>query len=418
MAPRVALVFCVHHKPWLMMSTLITALAQDYRDVDFYFLYNLGSGESRDSDAPAINPQLSPWDERVRAVCQLKGRRVFEVEYQNDEALDSGAWYKFIREGRWRAYDWVLFGGEGALFARPDVLSAMLAFASSEPDVNVIVSGHEKRRLPKDRVLNWCTSNGEPSERDRLHSRMTQQVFAIFSGDPAFARLVEMWGNDFPPETQNHVPPVGPPSRWLRRVRSIWIDRFGPPSDGGPIRQLPWSLEYLWTHARLALRAGPIVAPAAQVHVNGIPCAVEMVATVKRVGPVGFHRVDGPEWFACGGPHFMSRRYLERLSAKLDEFRIWEALDLRFAGTALEPIWGFIPAWLGLDKWFTDGFHRPRKDFVTYRREDYPPEVATYINRYYRGALTVAWRGEYLRVRACRRELARLRDELPSLYFA
>jgi hypothetical protein len=97
---------------------------------------------------------------------------------------------------------------------------------------------------------------------------------------------------------------------------------------------------------------------------------------------------------------------------------MWDVLDLRFAGTALEVVWGFIPAWLGFEKWFTDGFHRVRKDFVNHRREDYPVEMATYINRYYRGALAVTWRGDYLTVRAYRKELERLREQLPPVYFS
>lgn len=152
MANRLALVFCVHHKPWLMMSTLITALAQDYQEADFYFLYNVGDGGRGRSVA---NQQLSPFDERVREVCRLNRSAIFELEYENDDTLDSGAWYKFIREGRWKAYDWVLFVGEGTLFARPTLVSAMLSLASSKRGVHVIASGHEKRRLPKNLVLNY-----------------------------------------------------------------------------------------------------------------------------------------------------------------------------------------------------------------------------------------------------------------------
>ena len=31
MPPKVAVVFCVHHKPWLMMSTLITLALRSHR---------------------------------------------------------------------------------------------------------------------------------------------------------------------------------------------------------------------------------------------------------------------------------------------------------------------------------------------------------------------------------------------------
>jgi hypothetical protein len=414
-AGRVALVFCVHHKPWLMMSTLITALAQDYQDADFFFLYNVGSGDRRYGDAVAINPQLSAFDARVRDVCRLTGRRTIELEYENDEALDSGAWYKFIRDGHWKAYDWVLFVGEGTLFARPNLLSAMLEFARTR-GAHVIASGHEKRRLPKDRFLRYHEYRQQPSEVERLHDRMIGKAFEIFCRDAAFRRLFDQWRSDFPPQTENHVPAAGPPSPWVRRLRWKWAQQFGAPSAGGLVRQLPWLIEYVVARAGFA-RTGASGSTAERVHVNGVPRPADAVADVTRVGGAGFHRVAGPEWFGCATNHLMSRQFLERFSAKLDEFRMWEVLDLRFAGTALEVIWGFIPAWLGFDKWFTDGFHRVRKEFVTYSREDYPPEMATYINRYYRGRLAVGWRGDYLKIRRLQPELARLRHELPPVYF-
>jgi hypothetical protein len=139
MSARLALVFCVHHKPWLMMSTLVTALAQDYRDADLFFVYNVDPKEPA-SEGGTANPQLSPFDPRVREVCRISGRQIVEIEYENDAALDSGAWYKFIRDGRWKSYDAVLFVGEGTLFARPTTLSAMLELVASR-GAQVIASG-------------------------------------------------------------------------------------------------------------------------------------------------------------------------------------------------------------------------------------------------------------------------------------
>jgi hypothetical protein len=414
MTHRLAIVFCAHHKPWLMMATLITMLAQDDQDADVYFLYNVGSGNRYHPEATVTNLQLSPFDERVREVCRLNRPRVSEIEYDNDESLDSGAWYKFIRDRRWKAYDWVLFVGEGTLFARPALISSMLAFASTQ-GAHVIASGHEKRRLPKAMFLKYMEREGTPSEIDRLHDSMILRAFEVFCRDPGFRRLFDAWDTNFRPETQNHVPDAGSPSAWLRRVRHGWMRRFGSPAEGGLLRDWPWSLEYLL--ARSYLLFPPPASHGYSVYIDGTRRPVETVASVTRVRDVAFHRVDGPEWFGCATNHLMSRTFLDRFTAQLDEFHMWDVLDLRFAGTALEVIWGFVPAWLGFDKWFTDGFHRVRKDFVTYRREDHPPEMATYINRYYRGALAVTWKGDYLKVRAHRHGLERMRSQLPSIYF-
>lgn len=417
MPNKVAVVFCVHHKPWLVMSSLITLLAQDFQDVDLFFLYNVGAGDAARPNAPASNTQLSPFDERVRDVCRLQRPGVFEIDYVNDEALDSGAWYRFIRSERWRAYEWTLFAGEGTLFARPALLSAMLSLAASNRQVHLIASGHEKRRIPKSAFLKYRERHEHPTDRDRLEDRMIEEAFAIFSRDPSFQRLFDGWGSDFPAETQNHVPDGGPPSDFLRRLRSRWARTWGPPAKGGAWSRAPWAVEY--PLARLRLLAPP---PApngspAPVYVNGVPRPAESVADITRVNGVGFHKVEGPEWFGCATNHLMSRTFLERFHARLEEFRLWDVLDLRYAGTPLEVIWGFIPGWLGFEKWFTDGFHRVRKDFATYIREDGPPEMAAYIDRYYRGHLAVTWRGDYLKIGAYRSGLERLRDQLPAVYF-
>ena len=58
-----------------------------------------------------------------------------------------------------------------------------------------------------------------------------------------------------------------------------------------------------------------------------------------------------------------------------------------------------------VEKWFTNGFHRVRKQFGTYQREDYPPEMASYINRYHCGRLVVGWHDEYLKLLAWRSDL-------------
>ena len=59
-----------------------------------------------------------------------------------------------------------------------------------------------------------------------------------------------------------------------------------------------------------------------------------------------------------------------------------------------------------------------RKDAVTYRREDFPPEMSSYLNRYYRGRIAVGWEGDYLKLRSWAPHLNWLRDELPAPYFS
>ena len=419
-----------------MMSTLLTTLIQDRRDIDLHFVFNVGRGEvdrpsyaeyHQIAAADGRNPQTSGFDERVRAVCRVNRPGVFTHEYENDHALDSGAWYKFIRDGHWRRYDYVLFAGEGTLLSRRTSLSALAAFAHRR-DAHFIASAHEKRRLPKTLFLNYSTRGECPTALDRLHDRMIRRTFDVFCRDEAFERVFRAWRSDFPPETQDHVPDIPPRSRLGRRVRASIGRRWGTPygaTERGlswPVRvvqQAPFLVDYLGSRASLLVNGStPVQEPAEPtIVVNGRPTRLADVVETEQEQGVRFHRADGPEWFGCTVIHFMSRQFLERLHAKLEAFAMYDVLDLPFSGTALEIVWGMLPAWLGFDKWFTDAFHRVRKNFVTRMREDYPVEMASYINRYHRGALAVAASGDYLKVRAHRADLGRLRDELPPLFF-
>jgi hypothetical protein len=431
---RLAIVFCVHHKPWLMMGTLLTLLSQERHEADIFFAYNVGDGSSPRAsygEYRAIaarageNTQLSPFDERARAVCQLRGRHFVEIEYENDHALDSGVWYKFIRDGRWRDYEYVLFAGEGLLFAHPRVLRAILSFAGRR-GVDVIASGHEKRCVPRSVMMSSHKRGQAPTALDALHDRLIADTFSVFCRDPEFRAVYETWGSDFTPATEHHVPGVTGAGEGMRRLRGEIQRRWGSPftNPDAPwlarlIRAAPHAFD-LWASRRgIAAHPASDRSDPAMAYAAGRYAALPLTnaSDIDVESGVTFHRVDAPEWFGCAVIHLMSRRLLERLSERLDRFGIYDVLDLPFAGSALEVAWGFLPAWLGVDKWFVNGFHRVRKNFATYQREDYPPEFASYINRYHRGRLAIGWRGDYLKVEAWHPALGDLRAVLPPEYF-
>lgn len=435
MSARLAIVFCVHHKPWLMMSSLLTLLAQEQREADLFFVYNQGDGvldrpsyvEYADLAARAgVNGQLSPFDERVRQVCQLRETPFTELTYDNDHALDSGVWYKFIREGRWRDYDHVLFAGEGLLFAHPRVLSAAVSLATRR-NIGFIASGHEKRRVPRDTMIRSYRRGQDPTPMDAFHDRMIEQTFGVFCRDPEFRAIYDRWDSSFPVQTEHHVPGVSAGDvrsrRWRGSVQRRWGTRYLQPDVGGlggVMREWPdaWD-RWRSSEALLApLRSVPADPDALAYEAGGYgvtrPAGAAEIDTEQGVT---FHRVDAPEWFGCTVIHLLSRSLLERFAERLERYALYEALDLPFAGSALEVAWGFLPAWLGTEKWFTNGFHRVRKHFATYRREDYPPEMAGYINRYLRGRLVVDWDGDLLKLRDWRPGLGDLRRILPDMYF-
>lgn len=434
MSKKLAIVFCVHHKPWLMMGSLLTLLSQEHWEGDIFFVYNLGGGEStRESYAEyrevaaraGVNTQLSPFDERVRRVCQLRGVKFVEIEYENDHGLDSGAWYKFIRDGRWRDYEYVLFAGEGLLMANPRALSALVAFADRR-GLDFIASGHEKRRSPRT-VMQYARKRGAAKTlMDTFHDRMIAEAFESFCRDPEFRAIYDRWESGYETETEHHVPGVTSTGESWRRMRGRiqrrWDSAYVNPdvSTAGRIaRALPHAIDRWASSARLRMPpvfekgGAPMAYAAGSYEARPVINATE----VDAERGVTFHRLDRPEWFGCTVIHLMSRPLLERFSERLDRFGMYDVLDLPFAGSALEVVWGFLPQWLGVEKWFTNGFHRVRKHFATYQREDYPPEIASYINRYHRGRLVVDWEGDFLKLTAWRSSLGDLSRILPAEYF-
>jgi hypothetical protein len=460
---RAAVVLCVHHKPWLVMSTFITLVLQEHQDVDVYVLYNLGDGTCPDRAAyepyrrfseghrpdPAIerqsyggydrlarqsglNSKLSPFDERVRAATRLRRAGVHYLELENDHALDSGAYYKFLKTGLWTRYDRVLFLAEGTLFTRPTSLGAGLAFAARH-DVDFLAAGHFKRRLPRSAVLHG--SAGEPGAMpiDGFHDRMIARTFEIFRRDPDFDRVFERWTDEVVGTTENHLPNIWGSAGW-RRLRNAADSRAVLPST--PLRRL--SAKHLREHrgvfprlgvvrarARVAAtrrrRSMPRIASRGAEDMIYVDCALRRlgdVASVSELQDVKFYSVKEPEWFGVNCNHQLSRRFTERLVDRMDRYRLWDVLDVPFAGTALEPLWGLMPEWLGAEKWFFDGLHRVFKNPATNRREDEPAELADYVNRYYPGRVAVGWRGDFLKVRdAAAPYLARLRAELDGVYW-
>lgn len=431
-ANPVAVVLCVHHKPWLVMSTILTTLLQDYADADIHLVYQVGNGACLDRASYAeyhdlarrhgVDPQLSPWDPRVREVCRLRDRAVFEHEFENDSALDSGAWYKFVRTGAWRKYEHVLFLGEGTLLARRTTLSAMLDF-SRRYGVHSITSGHEKRRLPRSMVLAY-NSRSKPTAMTEFHDRMSRRVFELFCTDPAFAELYSRWTDAGVPHTENHVPDIfsGDPFDRLRVAaspkRNSASDRGLAGAARASVRALVQRADRVRARRAAALGSTPFAEPAQPiVHVDGRRRLLQDVAQTTVQRGVRFHAVDEPEWYGCAVDHLFSRDLLERFAGKLDRYGLYEVLDLPFAGTALEIVWGFVPQWLGYRKWFTDGIHRVRKQFQTARREDDNATVASYINRYHRGAVCVSPEGDYLKIESVSSAHAGLRRSLPQEYW-
>jgi hypothetical protein len=435
---RLAIVHCIHHKPWLIMSTLITTLAQNFKEFDIYFLHQLGHGERfhgktheedfneyyRLVEECGVNAQLDSYDPRTKEVCQINRSNVYQIEFENDHGLDSGAWYKFIKKKLWKDYEYILFMGEGALLTGETVLEDTLRFAQKN-DVHFITGSQEKRRLPKELFLNGFAGSKQSSPMAMFHDKMIGKTFDHFCRDPEFKKTMEQWSSYFSVEQQHHVPDVwGKKGQWLKVV-----NRFYPnlakesPSFKKHIKQFLFrinKLHYLklqqeslkvLNHSYVELKQQE-----PEIVVNGNWNKLSTVVDFQEQGNVKFHSSMDPAWFGATCNHFVSRDFLERFSEKLESFKIYEVLELPFSATALEIIWGHIPVWLGFEKFFFDGIHRVRKNFITYRREDDPDGMVRYLNRYYRGKIVVEYQGDFIKIKQCSDAFEGISQELNNFY--
>lgn len=388
------------------MSTLETLAAQTHKDFDLFFIFQMGDGSCTQkasyqeyfklAEKYGINGQLSPWDERVREVTrQVASHEIHEMELENDHALDSGAWYKFLKSGRWKDYDRCFFIQEGTLLTSTTALAAALEFSDAH-DVHFLSAGHEKRRLSQERFLNYYLHGKDgPPEVGAYHDRCIQRVFDVFRRDPDFEKVFRAWGSGYGVDskeyvsTENHVP----------ASMETWSERA--------------------FQALRSLKHGkgfPLFRES--IYVNGLKKPLtQVVPRVHSHLGVKFHSVREPEWFGASCQHLFSHRFLSELTARLEKYSMYEVLEIPFSGTPLEPVWGMMPNWLGYKKWFFDGIHRVRKNFVTLKREDSPEGMAKYINAYYGGQLKAVPSGEFEKIDLGFGIAPKLKDSLGEVFF-
>jgi hypothetical protein len=378
-----AIFILAHHKPWLLWSTLISLAAQDEINFDLHVIYINGDGSctSREEYDPyrkfaqragLTNSQLSNDDTKVLDLLDRLSLSVTLHHHENDQGLDSGAWYALIKSRIWRKYDYALCLMEGVILTGPTVLASLDQFIKvNRPDF--LSAGHEKRVLPRSAVTR-VPSDHAPTTLDEFAQTSIWSIYEIFCRDNAFRALFENWGESrvsyrYPNiATEHHVP-----SRIYTPIDKLRLLRWNAKANV-PLLPNQWAK----TERILVASSDKYFLP-----------VTEVSSVLFQYGETIFHKEDSHFFFGCSCQHLFSNRLLENLSSIFETHSLFETAKLPYAGQALEPIWGLIPAWLGYDKWFWNGLHRVRKNFLTLRREDSPEGMARYINGYFYNELSV-----------------------------
>ncbi|MBF0353732.1 MAG: hypothetical protein HQL43_00650 [Alphaproteobacteria bacterium] len=471
--PRIAVAICLHHKPWLAMASLLSLLTQERQDFDLFLLFNEGDGSCPNKESyseynallnaesasnliaqspliekssyaeydrvarrAGINPKLSPFDERLNEICRLNRTGVFLQHYENDQALDSGVWLKFIRSRAWENYDYVFTFQEGTLLTSPASLSTAIDMAVKH-NIHFLASAHMKGRLPKRYYsapgsLGYLPQNVTPL--DHFHDKMAQRMLNVLGRDPDLQAAFDLWSEDVVPSRQYHVRDYETQA-WYCLLATLLNDR--PLTGSRNIRRLKKALRFLFPQgrrfslealtARLAvplhdafgLNFGLKRSPEKEkIFVDGTRLEVSRIVEPIQAGDVLFHCSAQPGWHAAGCNHMFSCHLLERFCRRFEQYKLFEVLDIPFAGSTLEVFWAYVPFWLGEEMWFWDGFHRVTKDTWTMKREDSPEGVALHLNRYALGYMAVEPKGELLVIKALSKDLKYLENVLPSAYFS
>ena len=143
----------------------------------------------------------------------------------------------------------------------------------------------------------------------------------------------------------------------------------------------------------------------------------DVVTNYLVLDNVVFHQEISPYFFGCGCQHILSNEFLESSGQLLQANNFYKVLDYPFSATALEPIWGMMPAWLGYDKWYFDGVHRPRKNFFTLKMEDNQNGMCHYLNIYYRRKITIKPDNDFVRISKITEKYGYIRDILGEDFF-
>jgi len=395
-----------HHKPWLMMGSIISLAMQTEKDFDLNIIYIKGDGNCKQNQnykkfneiqkkSKERNYQLTIDDERIIEVLKNTNFRIKFYEFENDHGLDTGAWYKLIRRKYWEKYEHSLMLMEGFLFTGINSLSSLKRFAKRK-DCDFVDMGFEKRCISKKRVLEMNLRGNNTSDMEAYHQQIINDTFKFFCIDKDFKKIYDDWVNcpgakleDI--STFNYV---------TRKIFSFLdILRLG--------------LFNLRRYRNINVFSKRFVLE------NPIGFCHKPRELFKEISIQGtnFHEEKSPHYFGCMCQHLFSNRFLQSLTKKYDEYNFWSAAEQPFSASPLELIWGVMPKWLGYKKWFFDGIHRPRKNLITYKREDNVDGLCTYLNRYFKKLLRVVPDGDFIRIVFLNKKMSDVRLMLNDDFF-
>jgi hypothetical protein len=388
---KLAVCILIHHNPWLIMGSLISLAMQKNTNYDLHFINIRGTGECRDrksykkfhdlADQENINKanqQLSSDDKRIIDIITSLNINYTYHEFENDHGLDSGTWYKFIKKGVWKSYDYSFFLEEGFLFTRETVLDSFHVI-SGQKKIDFLDMGFGKRISHKSQIFKVFTSKSKPSELDYYKDESMRAVYSDFSQDEDFKKLIQEW-----------------PNEPLLKKNPIGTTYYHVPTSAYSFSEkLRLCIKQLYKYKNFHFYKRPLILQQPQAKLRSLKAITN---DFQKINEVIYHKEKSPYFFGIYCQHLFSKEFLCKFEEKLEKYNLYKVLDYPISAGPLEPIWGLLPSWLGFDKWYFDGVHRVSKNFITLKREDDVSGVCKYINRYFKGKIKVMPDGDYIKI--------------------
>ena len=399
-----------HHKPWLIMSSLRSLGSQTFQEFELNIIYIKGDGMNVSKSQEYIefnnlsketsenNAMLSNDSSEIKKILSGLNFKFNIIELENDHGLDSGAWLKLIRDHTsiWKKYDYSLFLMEGFLFTNNKVLESLnLLFLKK--NINYIATAYEKRIIPKSALDNSVTySNSKLLE---FQKKMKDKIFRAFCNSRKFENIFNSWSEDnilkkYPNGLiQHHVP-----------LSSYTLSEI--------IRYILISFK----HVRFFNPFQKLILIRRLNKVSLLPLKYFSKNIFTLINTT-YHIEKSPFFYCCGCQHIYSKKYLINLDNKFKENNLYRILDYPFLASSFEIIWGMIPKWLGYEKWYFDGIHRPRKNFETDIREDSDVvRIFYYLNKYTKKNLKFRFESDLIKIRKNNQASIKLIEKLGEIF--
>jgi hypothetical protein len=378
---KLGIFILIHHKPWLINSSLLTLFLQKINfEYDLNFVLIKGDGKQKQNiyykeyfkianKVNEYNQQLSDFDSDTLKIIKKVKRKYFIHEFENDQGLDSGAWLKLLKSKKYIKYDYCLFLMEGFLFTSENVLMSIYNFVNKEsPDF--VSSAHEKRFLPKKIVLNKTSNLEIENELEIFKKKKLYQIIKKFSKNTNFSKIINKW-----PDNINYN------SSPVKSFTENHVSKY----NFSTFNFFKLFLKKIYFSKKISfLKKTDILVSEKKKYFFNIN---SIYPNNLNFNNIIFHEDSNPYSYGCSCQHLFSRKILLKMDNFFIKNKLYHVIKYPFFGEIFEIFWGLFPKLFNLKKWYFNGIHRVRKNFLNDKREDSIDGMLSYLNFYYKNKI-------------------------------